>query len=154
MTGPQLVWFEFDAMPARLLYGVLALRQRVFVLEQNCLYPDIDGRDPAARHLAALTDDGAVIGCLRLFGPDAAQAGDGARIGRLVTAHDARGQGVAAALLREALAEQARRWPGMATVISAQAHLQDYYRRFGFTAEGGIYDEDGIPHIVMRRRPQ
>ena len=59
VAPPRLVWFGFDNLPPRLLYGVMALRQRVFVVEQRSAYVDLDGRDPQARHLVAVTEDDA-----------------------------------------------------------------------------------------------
>lgn len=151
VAPPRSVWFGFDDLPPRLLYGVMALRQRVFVVEQNCAYVDLDGRDPQARHLVAVTDDSLrPAGCLRLFGPDAAEAEPAARLGRIVVSPDFRKTGLGPALIRDGLAEAARLYPGCSTVISAQAALAGYYAGFGFSAEGAAYDEDGIPHVQMR----
>lgn len=149
--APRLVWFEFDALPPRLLYGVMALRQRVFVVEQNCAYADLDGRDAAARHLVALAgEDLRPAACLRLFGPDKTDVAPAARLGRIVVSPDCRKTGLGPALIREGLAEAARLYPGFSVVISAQAALAGYYAGFGFRTEGEIYDEDGIPHVTMR----
>lgn len=145
--APRLVWFDFDALPPRLLYGVMALRQRVFVVEQNCAYADLDGRDASARHLVAVTgDDLRPAACLRLFAPENAAA----RLGRIVVSPDCRKTGLGPALIREGLAEAARLYAPAPVVISAQAALAGYYAGFGFVAEGAIYDEDGIPHVKMR----
>lgn len=150
-TAPRLVWFGFDDLPPRLLYGLMALRQRVFVVEQNCAYVDLDGRDLQARHLIAVTgDDLRPAACLRLFGPDATEPEPAARLGRIVVSPDFRKTGLGPALIREGLAEAARLYPGCSAVISAQAALAGYYAGFGFRAEGEIYDEDGIRHVQMR----
>jgi ElaA protein len=149
--APRLAWFDFDALPPRLLYGVMALRQRVFVVEQTCAYADLDGRDLEARHLVALTgDDPRPAACLRLFAPEKTNMAPVARLGRIVVSPDRRKTGLGPALIREGLAEAARRYAGVPVVISAQAALADYYARFGFRTEGEIYDEDGIPHVTMR----
>lgn len=149
--APRLAWFDFDDLPPRLLYGVMALRQRVFVVEQTCAYADLDGRDADARHLVAATGDNLrPAACLRLFGPDKAAAAPVARLGRIVVSPDHRKTGLGPALIREGLAEAARLNPGLPVVISAQAALAGYYAGFGFVAEGAIYDEDGIPHVKMR----
>lgn len=155
VAPPRLVWFGFDDLPPRLLYGVMALRQRVFVVEQNCAYVDLDGRDLRARHLIAVTgDDLRPAACLRLFGPDRRpDAGDfepAARLGRIVVSPDFRKTGLGPALIRAGLAEAAQLYPGCSVVISAQAALAGYYAGFGFRAEGEVYDEDGIPHVKMR----
>lgn len=149
--APRLAWFGFDALPPRLLYGVMALRQRVFVVEQNCAYADLDGRDFEARHLIAVTgDDLRAAACLRLFAPENADIAPAARLGRIVVSPDCRKTGLGPALIREGLAEAARLYPGFPVVISAQAALAGYYAGFGFVAEGAVYDEDGIPHVTMR----
>lgn len=151
VAPPRSVWFGFDDLPPRLLYGLMALRQRVFVVEQNCAYVDLDGRDPQARHLVAVTDDDLrPAACLRLFSPDATEPEPAARLGRIVVSPDFRKTGLGPALIREGLAEAARLYPGCSVVISAQAALAGYYADFGFTAEGEIYDEDGIAHVQMR----
>lgn len=148
---PRLVWFDFDSLPPRLLYGVMALRQRVFVVEQNCAYADLDGRDSLARHLIAATDDELrPAGCLRLFAPENADAAGAARLGRIVVSPDHRKTGLGPALIRDGLREAARLHPGAGVVISAQAALARYYAGFNFRSEGAVYDEDGIPHVQMR----
>lgn len=147
--APRLAWFDFDDLPPRLLYGVMALRQRIFVVEQNCAYADLDGRDADARHLVAVTgDDLRPAACLRLFSPNPREPA--ARLGRIVVSPDHRKTGLGPALIREGLAQAARLYPGAPVVISAQAALAGYYAGFGFVAEGAIYDEDAIPHVEMR----
>ncbi len=126
------------------LYRILALRTDVFVVEQNCPYPELDGRDlePAARQLW-IERDGAVVATLRLLrDPDGS-----ARIGRVATAKQARGDGLAARLMERAL-ELAG---GGDVVLDAQSYLADWYARFGFEASGPEFVEDGIPHVPMRK---
>lgn len=129
------------------LYRILQLRVDVFVVEQNCAYRELDGRDlePHARQL--WIDDGAGIGAtLRLL-----RDRDGtARIGRVATAPGARGAGLAGALMSRAL-ELAGSGE---VVLDAQVYLADWYARFGFTRDGDEYLEDGIPHVPMRRHLQ
>lgn len=138
-----------DAVLAELdpvvLYRILGLRVDVFVVEQNCPYPDMDGRDlePDARQLWIEDDDGAVLATLRLL-----RDRDGAaRIGRVATAKHARGRGLAAELMRRALDLAAN----TDVVLGAQAYLVDWYTGFGFARDGADYVEDGIPHVPMRR---
>ena len=126
------------------LYRILALRTDVFVVEQDCPYPELDGRDlePDARQLW-IEQDGQVLATLRLLhDPDGH-----ARIGRVATAKQARGDGLAARLMARAL-ELA---DGKTVVLDAQSYLAGWYARFGFEADGPEFVEDGIPHVPMRR---
>ncbi|MDT4919168.1 MAG: ElaA protein [Pseudonocardiales bacterium] len=134
-------------LDARTLYEILALRSAVFVVEQDCVYLDADGRDlePDARQLW-IERDGSVVATLRLLrDPDGC-----ARIGRVATAGPARRGGLAEALMRRAL-ELA---PSGDVVLGAQSYLEPWYARFGFVRDGEDYLDDGIPHLPMRlRRP-
>jgi ElaA protein len=126
------------------LYRILALRSEVFVLEQQAAYLDPDGRDlePTARQLW-IERDGAVVATLRLLFDDERTA----RIGRVATAKDARGAGLAAQLMRRALELTG----GQEVVLDAQTYLFDWYAGFGFVRAGDDYtDEDGIPHVPMQ----
>jgi ElaA protein len=134
-----------DLTPA-LLHDLVALRIDVFVVEQKCPYPELDGRDvePDAEQVWTQDDRGPTA-CLRvLTDPDGA-----ARIGRVCTRADARGRGLAAALITDVLDRTADR----VVVLEAQSHLAGWYGRFGFRADGPEYVEDGIPHLPMRRAP-
>ncbi|WP_280258976.1 GNAT family N-acetyltransferase [Nocardia wallacei] len=129
------------------LYKLLQLRVAVFVVEQKCAYPELDGLDllPETRHLW-LDDEGEIISTLRLL----EEHEDGVksfRIGRLCTTPPARGHGYTTRLLQAALAET-----GSATVrLNAQTYLIDMYTKHGFKPDGEEYIEDGIPHVPMRR---
>jgi ElaA protein len=135
------------------LYAVLALRSEVFVVEQNCPYLDPDGQDLQGdtHHLMAWQDD-RLLAYLRLLDPQS-QGGD-VVIGRVVSAPAARGRGLGNTLLAKGIEAAERLWPGVPIHLSAQAHLQSYYGRQGFVAEGQEYLEDNIPHIGMRKLPQ
>lgn len=135
-----------DALSARELYALLKLRSEVFVVEQRCLYLDPDGQDLTALHLLGRDESGALLACARLIPTSA-----GPKIGRVLTAPAARGAGQGRALMRRAIAECAQRWPGQPIALSAQAHLQGFYASLGFAPTSAVYDEDGIPHIDMRR---
>ncbi|WP_347057321.1 GNAT family N-acetyltransferase [Blastococcus sp. HT6-30] len=128
------------------VYGLCRLRVDVFVVEQECPYPELDGRDvePATEHLWLEATDGAVLATIRVLDDGATRA-----IGRVATAAGARGRGLAARLMAEALASYG---DGPLT-LGAQAHLQHWYERFGFRLSGPGYVEDGIPHVPMRREP-
>lgn len=132
------------------LYAVLKLRNQVFVLEQKCPYQDLDGQDLAGDtcHLMAWQDD-RLLGYLRLLDPTS-QGGD-VVIGRVVVSEAGRGHGLGHELMVRALKQAKENWPDVPVYLSAQAHLQGYYRKHGFEAVGEAYLEDGIPHIGMRR---
>jgi ElaA protein len=128
------------------LYRLIALREAVFVVEQECPYLDADGRDlePGARQLW-LVEDGEIAATTRLLW----DAPDRARIGRVATAVAYRRRGFAELLLQRALDLAG----GAEIVLDAQSYLQGWYRRFGFTATGAEFLDDGIPHVPMRRPP-
>lgn len=132
------------------LYDLLRLRCEVFVVEQQCAYQDIDGLDLSAEthHLLGY-EEGLLVAYLRLLAP--AEPAAAAAIGRVITAPAGRGRGLGHALLEQGLIASERLWPGHPLYLSAQAHLQGYYGRYGFHAEGEVYLEDGIPHVDMRR---
>lgn len=134
------------------LYALLELRTRVFVVEQNCPYQEVDGQDLVGDtcHLLAWRD-GQLLAYLRLLDP--ARHDGQVVIGRVVIAPEARGSGLGHTLMEHALQACAARWPGVPVYLSAQAHLQRYYSRYGFVAVTEEYLEDDIPHIGMRRGP-
>lgn len=125
------------------LYALLRLRVDVFVVEQECPYPELDGIDllPGTRHLW-LADGDTVLGCLRIIDDDGV-----ARVGRVCTAAAARGTGAGGRLMAAALDVIGN----TESVLGAQTYATGFYERFGYRAEGEPYDEDGIPHITMRR---
>ena len=132
------------------LYAVLRLRSEVFVVEQKCAYQDIDGQDLAGdtHHLMA-GQDHELVAYLRLLDPES-QGGD-VVIGRVIVSPAARGTGLGHQMLEEALERIEDIWPQTPIFLSAQAHLQKYYGRYGFVVAGEEYLEDDIPHIGMRR---
>jgi len=119
------------------------------VLEQRSLYEDIDGRDPGSLHLLALQGEGRLLGGLRLLPPAGAE--EPVKIGRVALLPEARGRGLGAALLREALAEAARRFPGRPLFLSAQCDQVPFYERLGFAVSSEPYDDGGIDHVDMLR---
>lgn len=134
---------ELDSLT---LYALLRLRVDVFVVEQECPYPELDGRDtePQTRHLW-YERKGEPLAYLRIL----AQPDGSWRIGRVVVAPAARGVGLAGRLLTEALALVGHE----VCVLEAQSHLTGLYGRHGFVVTGDEYLEDGIPHRPMRREP-
>jgi ElaA protein len=127
------------------VYALCRLRVDVFVVEQECPYPELDGRDtePATVHLW-LESDGVVAATIRVLDDGATKA-----IGRVATAAGFRGRGLAARLMDEGIAL----CEGSSITLGAQAHLQGWYEQFGFRLDGPGYVEDGIPHVPMRREP-
>lgn len=145
-------WSSFADLTAAQLYEMLALRQQVFVLEQTCLYPDIDGLDPGAHHLLGWREvDGRrqLAATLRCLAPGAKY--DEMSIGRVVTAPFTRGTGLGHALVAKGVEYAVRLHPGHAIRIGAQAHLERFYAGYGFVTVSEPYDEDGILHIDMLR---
>ena len=143
-------WQRFEQLGVHGLYDILALRCRVFILEQGA-YLDPDGADPHAWHLQGRDAAGVLQAYLRAVDPGVKYAEPS--IGRVITAPDVRRSGLGRALMREGLARCAVQWPGQAVRISAQARLHDFYAGLGFAAEGDDYLEDGIPHRQMTWRP-
>ncbi|WP_085580716.1 MULTISPECIES: GNAT family N-acetyltransferase [unclassified Pseudomonas] len=132
------------------LYAILKLRSQVFVVEQRCAYLDPDGQDLEGDtcHLMGWEGD-ELVAYLRLLDPQS-QGGD-VVIGRVLTAPSGRGKGLGHTLMEQALKQAEKHWPQVPVYLSAQAHLQGYYGRYGFAVAGEEYLEDDIPHIGMRR---
>lgn len=150
MPAVTLRWLTFGDFTTAELYEVLELRQRVFVIEQTSLFPDIDGHDRVAEHLLATGEDGALHGYLRVFAPGV--KADTASLGRVVVDGAARGTGLGRILVIEGLAHLARHHPAADVVISAQQHLERFYGTLGFATDSAPYDDAGIPHVDMRLR--
>ena len=155
MTTPSLIDWQFsrfaDLSPFD-LYDVLAQRQNVFILEQTCLYPDIDGLDLDAHHLLGWrTVDGkrVLAAYLRVLAPGAKY--HEMSLGRVVTTSAARGSGAGRALLEQGIAHAEALHPGHRIRIGAQQYLERFYQGFGFQTVSAPYDEDGIMHIDMLR---
>jgi ElaA protein len=142
---PMVHRATFDELSPTDLYGILRLRSEVFVVEQDCVFLDLDDRDheTTAEHLWT-TDDHGVTATVRLL-----HEGGGAwSIGRVVARADMRSRGLAGHLVSAGLDRLLEL--GASTVhLGAQAHLQDWYGRFGFARSGPRYVEDGILHVPM-----
>jgi ElaA protein len=141
--APALRIARFAELTPAELYGILRLRVDVFVVEQQCPYPELDGRDaePDTLHLWTAADDGTVLATIRVLHNGADRS-----IGRVATAVGARGRGLSAALIRRGL----DLCDGRTVDIGAQAYLEGWYERFGFRRSGPDYLEDGILHLPMR----
>ncbi len=141
----RCVAVPFSALDPETVYAVAMLRQDVFVVEQQCFYRDLDGRDlePGTRH-ALLTDDDALLGYARVL-----DDGEAWRIGRVLLHPDARGRGLADLVMETALSVSR----GRPVVLDAQSALEPWYSRLGFERSGPDFVEDGIPHVPMRKEP-
>jgi ElaA protein len=145
-------WCRFEELGVDGVYDMLALRAKVFILEQGP-YLDPDGADRHAWHLLGRDVTSNVLSAyLRVLEPGVKF--DDASIGRVVVDAGLRGQGIGHQLVREGLAQCARLWPGQPVSISAQAHLQRFYAAHGFQASSSPYLDDGIAHVDMRRSPR
>jgi ElaA protein len=139
-----------DLSPAE-LYDILTLRQRVFVVEQQCPFLDADGIDASSLHLCGRDAGGRLIAYLRLVPPGLRFASPS--IGRVVTDPGVRGTGIGRALMLEGMHLASSTFPGAPMYLSAQRHLEHFYSSLGFVPEGFPYDEDGIAHITMVKHP-
>jgi ElaA protein len=142
-------WCPFADLSAAELYELLRFRQAIFVVEQASPYADLDGLDQPALHLL-VRGDAVLVGCLRLIPyPQEARVA----IGRVAVAAGWRRRGLARAMMQEALARSARDHPGLKITVSAQAYLVPFYEALGFVAVSPPYDDFGVPHVDMERRP-
>jgi ElaA protein len=142
-------WSPFDTLSLTDLYAAMRLRQEVFVVEQDCPYLDADGQDPACLHLLGWDGD-ALVAYVRVF-PPGASAHPEVVIGRVVVHGARRGEGLGRAVMLEAHARIDAAWRRPPMWLSAQAHLEPWYGSLGYAVCGEGYDEDGIPHLPMRR---
>jgi ElaA protein len=141
----------FQQLTVDELFEVLQLRVDVFVVEQQCAYPELDQFDRQAetRHLSGRNEVGELMAYARILPPGLSFPE--VRIGRFVVKAEARGKGVGHQLLHVALDLIHECWPGRAIRISAQEYLQRFYAQHGFTPVSDVYIEDGIPHVEMLR---
>ncbi|MEG3615829.1 GNAT family N-acetyltransferase [Isoptericola haloaureus] len=143
----EILTRHLDDLAPRTVFDLCRLRQDVFVVEQDCAYPDLDDRDlEAATRQVVLLDAGRVVGTARVL-DDATEQ----RIGRVVCHRDARGTGASGVLMRAAVEAATQTAPGQDVVLGAQSPLVGWYATFGFAPDGPEYLEDGIPHTPMRR---
>lgn len=136
----------FDELSTDELYQILRLRSEVFVVEQDCVYQDVDNKDQKALHVIG-SKDGDVVAYTRIFKP-----GDyfkNTSIGRVVVSQDQRKYGLGKEIMQASLAAIDHRFPDQPIEISAQSYLLKFYTNLGFNAFGEEYLEDGIPHKRM-----
>lgn len=149
-AAPALTWHHqrFDELDAATLYAILRLRSEVFVVEQQCVYGDVDGKDAQAHHVWAV-DGNEIAAYARVLPPGVTFAE--ASIGRVVTAPPYRSTGAGRLLVARSIDACERCWGRQPIRIGAQSHLQRFYGSFGFVPCSDVYVEDGIPHIDMLR---
>lgn len=147
----NLAWSTrtFEELTNRELHDLLRLRVDVFVVEQRCAYAEVDGRDPAAIHVLGLDGTDEIVAYARIL---PAKGDEPPHIGRVVVHRDHRNKGLASQAMHRALEILKDRTGSTHAVLSAQAHLEKYYERFGFLRIGPTYDWDGIPHVDMERQ--
>lgn len=139
---------SFSEFSINELYDVLQLRSEVFVVEQNCLYQDIDGKDKNALHVVG-TKEGKIVAYTRLFGPGSYF--DKPSIGRVVVSKEERAFGYGHDIIKASIEAIATHYNSKEIKISAQTYLKRFYESHGFVQIGAEYLEDDIPHIAMIR---
>ncbi|MDY7538599.1 GNAT family N-acetyltransferase [Undibacterium sp. RTI2.1] len=150
----------FDDLSPALLYAILRARSEVFVVEQNCVFPDMDDADQDCLHVVGTVIEEAtehastqskirVAAYLRIVPPGLKFAE--ASIGRVITTKEFRGSGSGKALITEGIAQLEQRYPNQPIRIGAQAYLEKFYGSFGFVTVSDIYLEDDIEHVEMLR---
>lgn len=145
--GLQWNWCVLEEMGVIRLYDMLALREAIFVVEQHCIYQELDGLDRIAQHLLVLEED-TVVACLRVLPPGEQEAR--ARIGRVAVSPAWRRQGIAGVMVRMAVDRARQDFPTSGVFLDAQTYLQGFYESLGFRTCGEEFLEDGIPHIAMQ----
>jgi ElaA protein len=141
---------RFEELSRREIHDMFQARVGVFVLEQDCPFQDLDGRDPDCWHLLGRADpSGPLLAYCRLVPPGVKY--EEPSIGRVLTTAAGRRIGLGRELVREALARAEAMWPGRTLRIGAQRYLERFYGEFGFVRSSEPYDEDGIAHIDMSR---
>ena len=147
----MITWHSipFSQLSTQQLYQLLRLRVDVFVVEQTCPYPELDGKDTLAgvHHLLGYANE-ELVACARLLPPGASY--DNTSIGRVATKQSARGNGLGQQLITEALMRCETLWPKTTIDIGAQQHLEHFYANHGFKTISEMYLEDDIPHVDMR----
>lgn len=145
---PKFILKRFNELSVAELYDLLQLRSEVFVVEQNCVYQDLDGKDEKALHLLGIYNN-KIVAYSRLFAPG--YYFDNASIGRVVVDEQYRKNKWGHSLMEESIKAVKEAFNTEAITISAQLYLKKFYESHGFIQDGREYLEDGIPHIKMNR---
>lgn len=141
--------FSFAELDIQLLYNIMRLRQQVFVVEQACVYQDLDNLDLHCWHLCGQRD-GELLTYLRCLPPGLDYAESS--LGRILVNPQARGLKLGAELVQRGIDHNLASWPASDIRIGAQAYLEGFYTNLGFVSASDVYDEDGIPHLKMLLR--
>jgi ElaA protein len=146
----MITWIlkPFDSLTVNELYAILRLRSEVFVVEQNCVFQDMDNKDQQCHHLMGWKDN-LLAAYTRLVPPGVSY--EYPSIGRVVTSPLARGGGLGKTLMEKSIEELTNLYGSGIIKIGAQLYLKKFYQSLGFKQIGDIYDEDGIDHIHMVR---
>ena len=150
MTTGTWLLRTFNELSNDELYNILKLRNAIFIVDQQCVFADIDGRDQTYCYHFFYTLNGQVIAYARIFGPG--QFYKEPCLSRVCTSLDQRGKGIGKELMKRALDEMSRLFPGQSIRIGAQLYLKTFYENFGFKMDGDPYIEDGIKHIQMIKK--
>jgi ElaA protein len=144
-------WKSWDTLSRNELYALLQLRQAIFIVEQNCPYLDADGIDFSAAHLLGWDDKENLVGYSRVYLHENNPLE--ASIGRVIVHSTHRGSGLGYELMKKTEDFALRHWARKLTAftLSAQSHLKFFYTKLGYEVCGPGYDEDGIPHLPMRK---
>ena len=148
-SSPDLIWGfnHFDKLKVTALYAILRGRSQVFVVEQNCVYLDMDNCDQNCYHLSAWNQDGQLAAYLRVVPPGLKFVE--ASLGRVISTESSRGTGAGKELLKRGIQACQDLYPNTAIRIGAQYYLESFYRSFGFQTVSDIYLEDDIQHVEM-----
>jgi ElaA protein len=138
---------KFSELTTKEVYTILQLRSEIFVVEQNCVYQDIDGKDEFAFHIIG-TNDNKIMAYARIFEPG--KYFKETSIGRVVVSSNLRGKSFGKKLMEAAISFCTNKLNSHEIVIYAQHYLGKFYSELGFVSEGEIYLEDNIPHVKMR----
>lgn len=142
----DFIWSRFEDLTTLEFHDIIQARESVFVVEQECAYPEVDGADIHAWHLR-VQQAGTLVAYARIFGPGIKY--EEASIGRVMTLLEHRGKRLGHPLMQEAIRFTEEQFPGAGIKIGAQARLQAFYESLGFARSSEPYDEDGIMHIEM-----
>ena len=142
----QWSWKSFEQITKEELYEILSFRQSIFVVEQKSWYQDADGLDNISLHLL-LKENTFLVGYLRLIPPG--KKYDTPSIGRIAIKENLRGNAIGSELVKRGIKKSSETYLTDSVTISAQNYLTKFYQNHGFTIQGEVYDEDGIPHVKM-----
>ncbi len=141
---------NFNELSVSEFHDIIQLRLDIFVVEQDCPYLDLDGKDRIAYHLYATTEKGQTVAYTRLFGPD--EYFKEASIGRVVVHKDFRKDGLGIQLMSKSIEAIEKLYHTKTIKIGAQRYLRKFYESLGFVSTDEFYMEDGIPHMYMIKK--